>query len=139
VSIVVDTNVLSELLRNVPAQPVLDWFAGRRRSELFVSAVTHAEMITGAAALPAGKRRLALERALAGVFGEDFAGRILPFDEAAVPHYAAVQVARRRSGRPISQFDCQIAAIALANGMQLATRNTADFEGCGLALVDPWR
>ena len=137
-SLLIDTNVLSELLRAAPAAAVLDWFSRQRRSELFVCAVTQAEMVVGAALLPMGKRRQALERSLDGVFGEDFAGRILPFDESAVPHYAHVRVARRKMGRPISEFDAQIAAIALAHAMQFATRNVADFADCGLDVVNPW-
>jgi predicted nucleic acid-binding protein len=73
------------------------------------------------------------------MFDEDFAGRVLPFDSLAVPAYVDIVSARRASGRPIAQFDAQIAAIARQNGARLATRNEADFEGCGLAIVNPWR
>ena len=133
-----DTNVLSELLRAAPAPAVLAWFAGQPAQSLFVSAVTQAEMLLGARLLPAGKRRAALEAALQAMFDEDFAGRSLPFDSAGVPAYADIVSARRSAGRPISQFDAQIAAIAQRHGARLATRNVADFAGCGLALVNPW-
>ncbi len=133
-----DTNVLSELLRADPSPVVLAWFAAQPPESLFVSAVTQAEMMLGARLLPAGKRRTALESALSAMFDEDFSGRILPFDTGAVPVYVEVVSARRSLGRPISQFDAQIAAIARHTGAKLATRNTADFERCGVALIDPW-
>lgn len=138
-STLLDTNVLSELLRARPAPQVLAWFAAQPAEALFVSAVTQAEMMLGARLLPAGKRRAALEGALAAMFEEDFAGRILPFDSAAVPAHVQIVAERRAAGRPITQFDAQIAAIARTAGMALATRNTADFERCGLDLIDPWR
>ena len=133
-----DTKVLSELLRAAPAPAVLAWFAEQPAQSLFVSAVTQAEMLLGARLLPAGKRRAALEAAVQAMFDEDFAGRILAFDSATVPAYADIVSTRRSAGRPISQFDAQIAAIAQHHGARLATRNLADFEGCGLALVNPW-
>lgn len=72
------------------------------------------------------------------MFAEDFAGRVRPFDAAAVPGYLEIVATRRAAGRPISQFDAQIAAIALCHGDRLATRNPGDFERCGVSLVDPW-
>jgi predicted nucleic acid-binding protein len=137
-STLIDTNVLSEILRATPEPAVLAWWAEQHAETLFVSAVTQAEMMLGARLLPAGKRRAALEAAVQAVFDEDFAGRTLPFDSAAVPAYVEIVSTRRRAGRPISQFDAQIAAIARHHGARLATRNTADFEACGVALVDPW-
>ena len=133
-----DTNVLSELLRGEPSPAVLAWFAAQPPESLFVSAVTQAEMMLGARLLPPGRRRKALEGALAAMFEEDFAGRILPLDTGAVPAYVEIVGHRRSLGRPISQFDAQIAAIARRAGMRLATRNTDDFLGCGVALIDPW-
>ena len=137
-TILLDTNVLSELLRAEPAPEVLAWFAAQPAEGLFVSAVTQAEMMLGAHLLPAGRRRTALEGALAAMFDEDFAERILPFDTGAVPAYVQVVSRRRTLGRPISQFDAQIAAIARRAGARLATRNIADFEHCGVELIDPW-
>ena len=137
-STILDTNVLSELLRAEPAPAVLAWFAAQPVESLFVSAVTQAEMMLGARLLPMGKRRTALERALSAMFDEDFSGRILPFDSRTVPAYVDIVSERRSLGRPISQFDAQIAAIARKAGDKLATRNTLDFERCGIALVDPW-
>lgn len=137
-STLLDTNVLSELLRNQPAPAVLAWFAEQPPESLFVSAVTQAEMMLGTRLLPAGKRRKALEAALVAMFSEDFAGRILPFDSAAVDAYVEIVSERREIGRPISQFDAQIAAISRQAGARLATRNTDDFRNCKLALIDPW-
>lgn len=133
-----DTNVLSELVRAEPSPAVLTWFAAQPPESLFVSAVTQAEMMLGARLLPSGKRRKTLESALAAMFEEDFSGRILPFGTAAVPAYVEIVSDRRALGRPISQFDAQIAAVARQAGAKLATRNTADFERCGISLVDPW-
>ena len=137
-STILDTNVLSELLRAEPAPAVLAWFAAQPVESLFVSAVTQAEMMLGARVLPMGKRRTALERALSVMFDEDFSGRILPFDSRSVPAYVDIVSERRSLGRPFLQFDAQIAAIARKAGAKLATRNTVDFARCGIALVDPW-
>ncbi len=137
-SVLLDTNVLSELLRARPAAAVLAWVAAQPANSLFVSAVTQAEMLLGARLLSAGKRRQQLEQALASMFVEDFNRRILPFDSNAAAEYAAIVAARRRAGTPISQFDAQIAAIAVSHRLGLATRNVPDFESCGLALINPW-
>lgn len=137
-SALLDTNVLSELLRAQPHPAVLAWFAEQPADSLFVSAVTQAEMLLGARFLPRSKRRQQLETALDTMFREDFAGRVLPFDSAAAAAYAAVVAARRSADRPISQFDAQIAAIALSRRAGLATRNVSNFEECGLTLTNPW-
>ncbi len=137
-STLIDTNVLSELLRARPAPAVLAWFAAQPAESLFVSAVTQAEMLLGARLLPAGKRRQQLEVALDAMFREDFAARVLPFDASCASPYAAVVASRRSAGKPISQFDAQIAAIALSHRLGLATRNVTDFQGCRLALTNPW-
>lgn len=137
-SILLDTNVLSELLRAAPDRSVLAWFAMQPPEGLFVSAVTEAEMRLGVRLLPAGKRRHALEGAMHAMFAEDFAGHVLPFDSPAAHVYADVVAARRAAGRPISQFDAQIAAIARHHGTRIATRNVGDFEGCAVDVIDPW-
>lgn len=137
-STLLDTNVLSELLRAAPQPAVLAWFAEQPAETLFVSAVTQAEMMLGARLLPTGKRRAALESAIRAMFDEDFSGRTLPFDSAVVPAYVDIVSTRRTAGRPISQFDAQIAAIARHHGARLATRNLNDFEGCSVVLVNPW-
>jgi toxin FitB len=137
-SVLLDTNVLSELLRPRPEAAVLAWVAAQPPQTAFVSAVTQAEMLFGAQTMPAGKRRLQLGEALGAIFGEDFVGRVLPFDTNAAAPYAHIVASRRRLGRPIGQFDAQIAAIAVAGKLKLATRNVADFEGLGLVLINPW-
>lgn len=137
-NIVLDTNVLSELLRNQPAAAVLAWFKRQPTQSLYTSAVTQAEMLLGVQLLPAGARRRQLESALLAMFDADFSARIWPFDERAAVHYAQLVGARRAAGRPMAQFDAQIAAIASARGAAVATRNTADFADCGLVLHDPW-
>lgn len=137
-STLLDTNVLSELIRSQPAPGVLAWFAAQPADSLFVSAVTQAEMLLGARLLPAGKRRQKLEAALDAMFREDFAARVLPFDAGCASLFATVVAGRRSGGRPISQFDAQIAAIALSRRLVLATRNVADFQDCGLMLTNPW-
>jgi predicted nucleic acid-binding protein len=100
--------------------------------------VTQAEMMLGARILPLGRRRERLQAALDGLFDVDFADRVLPFDAGCVVPYTDIVASRRRAGRPISQFDAQIAAIAARNGLAIATRNRSDFEGCGVRLLDPW-
>jgi len=138
VSIVVDTNVLSELLRGAPAPAVRAWLFAQHPESLFVTAVTQAEMMMGAQLLPSGKRRQRLEQSLYELFSIEFANRILPFDHRAAPYFAELVAVRRRAGKPIAHFDAQIAAIAHARDARVATRNIGDFVGCGLALINPW-
>ena len=136
--IVLDTNVISELLRPAPAKQVEAWLSAQDGGTVYFTAVGEAELRHGVAILPAGRRRTALAKAIEGILEEDFRDRILPFDRAAASTYAAIAAKRRAAGRPISQFDCQIAAIARAHAASVATRNTSDYEGCGIALIDPW-
>lgn len=137
--ILVDTNVISELMRPAPAPEVLAWFAGQDAAALFLSAVSEAELRAGAAYLPAGRRRDGLVAAIDAMVVEDFADRILPFDSAAARSYAVIAASRRAAGKPITEADCQIAATALARGGAVATRNIADFLACGVAVLDPWK
>jgi toxin FitB len=137
--ILIDTNVVSELMRPVPTSQVLDWFAGQEASGLFLSAVSEAELRAGAAYLPAGRRRDGLVAALDAMVVEDFAGRVLAFDSAAAKTYAVIAAARRAAGQPIAEADCQIAATARAAGAAVATRNVADFLGCGVEIINPWK
>ena len=134
----IDTNVISELMRATPAPSVLNWFSTQDPSTLYLSAVTEAELRTGIAILPAGQRREGLKAALDATIAVDFEGRILPFDTDAAKTYAEIAAGRRSSGRPIPDADCRIAAIARAAGMPVATRNTRDFEGCGVDVINPW-
>jgi predicted nucleic acid-binding protein len=136
--IILDTNVLSELMRAAPDAAVLRWFDTQPASGLFITAITEAEIRLGLELLPDGKRRTALSAAAGDIFAKDFAGRILPFDSAAAAAYARIVSSCRAAGRPISQFDAQIASIAHTRGASLATRNVSDFENCRVELLNPW-
>jgi predicted nucleic acid-binding protein len=136
--IILDTNVVSELLRSAPAPGVEQWLAGQDGAAVYLTAVTEAELRYGVALMAHGKRSRLLLGAVDQMLREDFRARILPFDSAAAEHYARIGAERKAEGRPISQFDCQIAAIARVHGAALATRNIADFEGCGIEVIDPW-
>lgn len=136
--IVLDTNVLSELMRPVPSEAVITWMASQPAPSLYTTSITQAEILHGVRLLPPGKRRRAFEAAAEAMFREEFGGRILPFSSEAASPYASIAVDRRCAGRPISHFDAQIAAIARSSGARIATRNVDDFEGCGVDLVNPW-
>ena len=136
--IVLDTNVLSELMRPAPSAIVESWLASQPMQRLFTTAVTQAEIFYGLALLPAGQRRAAMMAEAENMFAEDFEGRVLPLDPAAAHEYADIAATRRMAGRPIMPFDGQIAAIARSRNATVATRNVADFADCGLTLVDPW-
>ena len=136
--VVIDTNVVSELMRLTPAPAVMAWFSGQDSAELYLTAVSEAELRAGAAILPAGRRRDRLATEVDAVVRQDFAGRVLPFDSAAARAYAVIAASRRSAGRPILEADCQIAAIARARNAAIATRNAADFAHCGIAVIDPW-
>jgi len=136
---ILDTNVISELMASSPALSVHAWISDRRfTGELHVTAINVAEILYGIELLPKGKRRDGLVSEAEAMFAEDFAGRILPFDEQSARMFAQIATGRRSLGRPITEFDAQIASIARANGATLATRNTSDFEGCGIQVVNPW-
>lgn len=137
--IILDTNVVSEPMRPEPDPRVLAWLAGQDAGALFVTAVTEAELRTGLAIMPEGRRREALGAALEAMLAEDFAGRVLPFEAgAAARAYAVIHATRRSLGRPIAMADAMIAAIARARGMQVATRNVDDFKGTGVEVINPW-
>jgi toxin FitB len=136
--IILDTNIVSELLRAAPEPRVEAWLAAQDGAEIYLTAISEAELRYGVAVMAAGRRRDALAEAIDGLLREDFRTRILPFDSPAAAAYAAIAAARRAVGRPINQLDCQIAAIGRAHGAAVATRNTKDFEECGIEIVDPW-
>lgn len=136
--IVLDTNVLSELLRPAPDPAVIMWLEAQTPAQVFTTAITEAEIRYGVARLEAGRRREGLMAAITAIFAEDFAGRVLAFDAECATAYADIVAARERSGRPISQFDAQIAAIARMHDAAIATRNVKDFEALGLTLLNPF-
>ena len=135
---VIDTNVASELMRPSPSPAVAAWIAGRDAEELYLTAVSEAELLYGVAIVPAGRRRNQLEAAMFRWLDTGFAERILPFDSGAARAYADIAASRRSAGRPIAPADCQIAAIAQCRGMAVATRNVRDFGDIDIEVVDPW-
>jgi hypothetical protein len=132
--IVLDTNVLSEEMKPAPAPAVHYWLSRQSPLELFTTAVTEAEIMYGIAIKPQRKREL--ETAAQSILAL-FSGRILPFDSQAAREFAQIAAERRRLGRPIEDFDAQIAAIARARGRTLATRDVGDFADTGVTLIDP--
>ncbi len=137
--IILDTNVISELMRPTPHPPVFDWVAAQPTSALYTTSINQAEILAGIARLPQGRRRTALAETAVLIFAEQFPGRVMPIDSRAASHYAAIVQTRRAAGTPISAFDSLIAAATLAAGATLATRNTSDFAGCGIPLINPWQ
>lgn len=135
--IVLDTNVVSETMRVRPDDAVLAWFRANSK-EAYLTATTVGEIFTGLRLLPQGKRRLGLGEVVEQTLAR-FAGRVLVFDEPAARVYADLRVARRSTGAPISVEDAMIAAVCRRHGAKLATRNTKDFEGLGVDLIDPWQ
>lgn len=136
--IVLDTNVLSELMRPEPHSAVFAWVAAQPRTSLYTISLNRAEVLYGIAALPIGRREAALEAAAELMLQEDLAGRILPFSDNGAMHYAKLVTARRDAGARIEVFDALIAATMLAAGAAIATRDVGGFIGCGLSVVYPW-
>ena len=136
--LVLDTNVASELMRPEPAPAVAAWIAERDAKEMFLTAVSEAELLYGIAIMPAGRRRERLAATMNRWLELGFSERILPFDSAAARAYAGIAADRRLAGRPIGEADCQIAAISRSRAAILITRNVRDFEGSGVDVVDPW-
>jgi len=136
--IILDTNVVSEMIRPVPSEKVLSWISSQPALLLYTTSITQAEMFYGMECLTKGKKKKVLEAALQGMFAEDFRDRVLAFDAGCAKHFAEIAEARKRAGRPISQLDAQIAAIARSRSSVVATRNSVDFVNCGVKLVNPW-
>jgi toxin FitB len=137
--IVLDTNVLSEALKPSSSGIVLRWLAAQEPSAVYVTTITQAEMLYGIEVLPAGKRKARLSAVITQLFAEDFQGRILPFDEESARVFAKIVAGREAGGRPISQLDAMIAAIARSRSAAIATRNTDDFQDCGVRIINPWK
>ena len=136
--ILLDTNVLSELMKADPEPHVVAWVDEQPTATLFISAVTRAEIELGIALLPDGQRKQNIEDAAKRMFAA-FSGRLLVFGELAAIQYGQLVAQRTKSGRPITVEDAQIAAIALAHGLRLVTRNVRDFRDIpNLSLTDPW-
>jgi len=136
--IVLDTNVVSELMRREPDPEVMTWIARQPMAGVFTTTLTQAEIFYGLALLPEGRRRDELLAAARAMFDVDLAGRVLPFDTDAAGAYPEIAAGRKLAGKPISQIDAQIAAIVRSRGARLATRNIRDFADCGITIADPW-
>jgi len=134
----IDTNVASELMRPEPTPAVAAWIAERDAQEMYLTAVSEAELRYGVAIMPVGKRRSAMEAAMTRWLDQGFRDRILPFDSAAARAYAEIAADRRQAGRPIGEADCQIAAICRSRSAVLVTRNLRDFQSTGVEIIDPW-
>jgi predicted nucleic acid-binding protein len=137
--VLLDTNVVSELMRPESSPVVLKWLSRQQAPELYSSSVSLAEIFYGIELLAAGKRRNDLLAGAERMFTKVLVGRVFAFEDEAARAFARIASSRRKAGRPIAELDAQIAAIAHVHGATLATRNTADFEGCGIRLVNPWR
>lgn len=136
--IILDTNVLSELMRPKPSAQVVAWVGKQPAAELFTTSITEAEIFYGIELLNKGKRRDGLLLAAEAMFEDDLAGRVFDFDRHAARSFSRIAARRRALGKPISHPDAQIAAIAQCRGAALATHNTADFVSCGIRVIDPW-
>lgn len=137
--ILLDTNVLSELMRPNPNDGVVQWIDALPDEDIWISAVTVGEIRLGLALLPEGRRKKILTDLAEQMFKEEFSDKCLPFDYQAAGTYAKIVASRSRQGRPITVEDAQIAAIAITADLSLASRNTKDFQGIEeLKLVNPW-
>lgn len=136
--IVLDTNIISELMRPEPSAAVVRWMGAQPLAALYVASLTQAEILLGIELLPEGRRRQQLAEQARGLFVEDFAGRILAFDSVAAPAYAAIASRRQQAGQPLGVVDGMIVAIARAHGATVATRDNG-LAGCGVPLINPWR
>ena len=137
--ILLDTNVLSEPLRQQPEPRVIEWIDAQALETLYLSAITVAELRSGVALLPAGKRRDGLRENLEKRVLPLFAGRVLPFDLACTSAYAKLLAKARKAGRALAMADACIAAIAQTHGLAIATRDTAPFTLAGVSVINPWQ
>jgi predicted nucleic acid-binding protein len=135
---ILDTNVISEMVKPAPSAIVDSWTANQPKEELFTTSITEAELLVGIELMPKGKRRDSLEKSVSEILYGVLAKRVLPFDTSAARLYAGIVASRQRSGRRMEPPDAQIAAVALSRGCALATRNTGDFAGSGVKLINPW-
>jgi hypothetical protein len=137
--IILDTNVLSALMRQVPERPVVHWLDDQQADSVWITSVTLFEARYGLAVLPKGRRRQALEAAFARLLAEDLEDRVLAFDSAAATAAASLAAERKKSGRTVDFRDTQIAGIALSRRATIATRNTRHFQDLQVPVVDPWK
>jgi len=136
--IILDTSVLFELMRVAPDPRVTQWVAKQPEEELFTTSVSEAEIFYGIELIAPGKRRESLLTAAEKTFTGLLLGRVLAFESEAARPFSRIVVHRRALGRPVGYADAQIASIARVSGATLATRDTDDFEDCGIEVVNPW-
>ena len=136
--IILDTNVLSEVMRPEPEEKVLQWMDGIRGNDLGITSITVAEILYGIGLLPDGKRKKRRFEIACDMIEKNFADRIFPFDQIAAVEYADIVIQREKRGNPISIPDAQIAAMCRCGNYSLATRNCKDYEYTGITLINPW-
>lgn len=136
--LILDTNILSELMKPQGSTIVKAWVKKQLRNQLFITSITKAEILYGIAILPNGKRQQLLQEKAQAMFKQDFLNHILPFDEKASDYFALISRIRKEKGKPISQFDAQIAGICRSHQAILITRNVDDFLHCGVEIINPW-
>jgi predicted nucleic acid-binding protein len=136
--IILDTNVISEVMRSPSSGPATDWVENQVAEALAITAITVAEILYGIRLLPPGKRQAGLDSVFRAFLDRGFGDRIMVFDQAAAEVYPNVMITRRRAGLPIAPLDAMIASIALSRGADIATRDTAGFRGCGIRVINPW-
>jgi predicted nucleic acid-binding protein len=135
---ILDTNILSAMMAPEPVPQVEAFVSAQPMELLFTTSICEAEILAGIAIMPEGRRRLGLASAAQAMFSEDFEGRVLPFDEEAAIAYAHLFAVCRKTGRPVAAFDLMISAVASCHKAKIVTRNAADFEGCGVTVINPW-
>ena len=133
-----DTNVLSEIVKEAPDRSVAEWLKACPSDQVFTTVICQSELLYGVRRLPESRRRYRLEAALGSLFSEVLAGRVLTFGEAAAAAYADIRIARERAGQPVAQEDGMIAAIAKTVGATVVTRDETGFAGCGVPVINPW-
>jgi len=137
--ILLDTKVISEIMRARPDPTVRTWFRALPRREFWTASVVIAELFSGVDLMPAGRKQTELRGLVEAMIAEDLRGQILAFDLSAARQYGQILSYREEIGRPIKEMDALLAATAKAHGATMATRNIPDFEHCGIALVNPWQ
>lgn len=135
---ILDTNVVSEIFRAIPDKNVEAWLEASEPSKLYVTAITKAESLTGLVRMPEGRRKQFLHAAMHAFFENHMKTPVLAFDSREAEYFAEIVAGRYRRGLPIGAFDAQIAAIARSYAFAVVTRNVADFEHCGISVVNPW-
>lgn len=136
--IILDTNVISELMRVTPEPKVIDWLERQQASNLAITAIAIAEIQRGILRLPEGKKKIALQEGFRQFIASAFSGRVIPFDEGAALEYGVIAASREKAGFNTDAVDLMIVAIAKYHNASVATRNIKDFKGCDVAIINPW-